>query len=154
MSKDPLVLALKKLSARAYSQKELEEYLVKFDFSPEQIEEVMTKLLSWGYLDDKKLALDWYTYYTTQKPHGYLYIYKKLQEKGIPTQLITSLLDDYDEKKELELARSLAEKIMLNKANQKSSFQLKNRLARHLYRKGFSKANIMIILEEKFPEYL
>jgi regulatory protein len=152
MSKNPLALALKKLSSRAYSQKELERYLAKFDFSQEQTEEVVTKLLSWGYLDDQKLAMDWYTYYTTKKPHGFIYIYKKLQEKGIPEQLITSLLADYDEKKELKLARSLAEKIIVNKTNRKSPRQLKNMLARHLYCKGFSKVNIMIVLEENFPE--
>ena len=154
MSKNPLVLALKKLSSRAYSQKELEKYLARFNFSQEQIEEVMVKLLAWGYLDDKQLAMDLYTYYTSTKPHGSLYIYKKLREKGISEQLITLILEDYDEKKELEIARSLAEKFIANKAKQKSLDKLKGMLARHLYSKGFSKTNIMVIINENFPEYI
>lgn len=149
-NKNPLNLALKKLSARTYTQKEIETYLAKYGFNREQIKNVLDQLLSWGYLDDKKLARDCYTYYTQNKPHGYLYIYKKLQEKGVPEHLITSVLDEYDEKKELELARDLAEKYLKYQAEQKSPELIKNMLARHLYRKGFSKTNIMTILYEKF----
>ncbi|MGI6589025.1 MAG: regulatory protein RecX [Peptococcia bacterium] len=146
-----MVLALKKLSSRAHSQKELEKYLAKYNFSQDEINEVIIKLLSWGYLDDKKLAMDWYMYYTSNKPHGYLYIYKKLQEKGIPKEIITSLLEDYDEEKELARARNLAEKFIANKVNQKSQYKLKSMLARYLYRKGFLEVNIMKILAEFFP---
>lgn len=148
--KNPLSLALKKLTYRAYSQKELALFLSKFDFDQQQIDEVMSQLLSWGYLDDQKLALNYLNYYTEQKPHGCLYISKKLAEKGISKEIISSVLDNYDRNKELELARSLAEKFINNKTRQKSVEQLKSMVARHLYNKGFSKTSIITVLNEKF----
>jgi len=150
MNKKPLTLALKKLSIRAYSQKELESYLLKYDFSREQIKEVIAQLLSWGYLDDQKYAVYLLNHYTNHKQYGYFFIYQKLQEKGIPEQIITALLIDYDEQKELARARNLAEKFIANKGNQKSAEQIKNMLARYLSRKGFSTANIMTIINENF----
>ncbi|HHY06532.1 MAG TPA: regulatory protein RecX [Clostridia bacterium] len=152
MSKSLLAVALKKLSSRAYSQKELEKYLAKRNFSQAEIKEAITKLQSWGYLNDQKLAMDWYMYYTNNKPHGYLYIYKKLQAKGISAEVISSLLEDYDQEKELERARGLAEKFIANKAKQTQQDKLKGMLARHLYRKGFLQVNIMKILVEFFPD--
>ena len=150
MNKNPLTLALKKLSVRAYSQKELESYLVKYDFSREQIKEVLVQLLSWGYLNDQRYAVNLLNYYTNHKQYGYFFIYKKLQEKGLSEQIITAVLIDYDEQEELERVRHLAEKYIANKVNQKSAEQLKNMLARHLSRKGFLTTNIMTILNENF----
>lgn len=150
MKKDALVLALKKLSYRAYSEKELDDYLANAGFNQEQREEVLHKLLSWGYLDDQKLAVYWFEYYTNHKPLGYVCLYKKLQEKGIPQNLILAVLEKYDEKKELELGRSLAEKFISKKTNRESAIQMKNSLARHLQRKGFSRTNIMKILSDNF----
>lgn len=151
MRKDALALALKKLSYRAYSQKQLETYLDTFEFSREQIEAVMIKLQNWGYLDDQKLAYDWYEY-LLNKPYGYSYIYSKFQEKGIPQQIINSVLADYDEKKELELARGLAKKFISGKLGQEPGSKIREKLARHLYRKGFSRANILNIISNIFPE--
>jgi len=150
MNKNPLTLALKRLSVRAYSQKELEGYLDKFDFSREQIKDVLAQLRSWGYLDDQKYAVSLINHYTNYKQYGYFYILNKLQEKGISEEIITSLLNDYDEQEELERACHLAEKYIANKANQKSAEQLKSMLARHLSRKGFLTANIMTIVNGNF----
>jgi regulatory protein len=150
MNKNPLTLALKKLSVRAYSEKELENFLVKYGFSREQIKEVLAQLLSWGYLNDQRYAANLINHYTNYKQYGYFFLYKKLQEKGIPEQIIISVLTDYDQQEELERARRLAEKYLANKVKQKSAEQLKNMLARHLSRKGFLTANIMTIINENF----
>jgi regulatory protein len=152
MKKDALVLALKKLSYRAYSEKELDSYLAKAGFNQEQREEVLQKLLSWGYLNDQKLAVYWFEYYIKHKPLGYTCLYKKLQEKGIPHEYILTVLAEYDEKKELELGRSLAEKFISKKTKREPVIHLKESLARHLQRKGFSGANITKILSDNFPE--
>lgn len=151
MSKDPLTLALKKMSYRAYTQKQLETYLANAGFTQEQIAEAIIKMQGWGYLDDQKLAVYWYES-LLKKPYGYSYIYKKLQEKGIPQHIIISVLEDYDDKKELELARSLTEKLIAGKLSREPLCRLKEKVARHLYRKGFSHTNIINIISDNFPE--
>lgn len=152
MNKDPLVLALKKLSYRAYSQKEMEEYLKKAGYNREQRQAVLNQLIQWGYLDDRKLASSWCEYYLQHKPMGYSLIYNKLQQKGIPHDCIVAALEDYDNIKELELAGRLAEKFLLRRVKNEQNSKTKEALARHLSRKGFSTATIYNVLSDNFPE--
>lgn len=152
MSKNPLPLALKRLSFRAYSQRELENYLVKRNFSERQIKETITQLLEWGYLNDAQLAKDWYRHYTQHKSYGYFYLCHKLRSKGFCETTITSLLANYDREKEYKRVQLLAEKFMANKATKTQPQKLKEKLARHLYRRGFLQENIMKVLTENFSD--
>lgn len=152
MSKDPLVIALKKLSYRAYSQKEMEEYLAKAGYNREQRQEILHQLIQWHYLDDQKLASSLCEYYIQHKPMGYSLIYNKLRQKGIPHDYIVTALADYDKTKELEVAGRLAEKYLLREVECEQTSKVKAALARHLQRKGFSTAIIFEILTDNFPE--
>ncbi len=153
MSKDPLVIALKKLSYRAYSQKEMEEYLAKAGYNRDQRQEVLDQLMEWRYLDDQKLASSLCEYYIRYKPMGYSLIYNKLQQKGIPHDYIVTALADYDKTKELEMADRLAGKFIIRQINKgEQTCKIKEALARHLQRKGFSTAIIFAIVSDNFPE--
>ncbi len=58
MSKKSLSIAMKKLSYRSYSQNKLKEILSKYNFDDNDIYDTIETLISYGYLDDNKLAQD------------------------------------------------------------------------------------------------
>ncbi|HHZ16990.1 MAG TPA: hypothetical protein GX395_05125 [Clostridia bacterium] len=119
MKKNPLSLALKKLAVRTVSKKEMDAYLAKHGFGPEERQQVLRQLTEWRYLDDQKLAQYWYDYYIKHKPMGYALLSRKLQEKGIPQDCLAGVLADYDEATESRLAESLAEKFLRRKSKSK-----------------------------------
>ena len=81
-----------------------------------------------------------------------IYISIKNYKPKVSLRSYQFTLEDYDQEKELERARGLAEKFIANKAKQTQQDKLKGMLARHLYRKGFLQVNIMKILVEFFPD--
>ncbi len=144
MNKQLLNKALKRLSRRAYSEQELKNYLVKFAPTTDELKEVFIKLRSWGYLDDQKLAEEWYEFYLCKEIYGYFYIFKKLQTKGIPLEIIKTTLANYDFELELKRAKVLAEKYW----QKDKSLKGREKVARRLYYRGFSEANIRKIITE------
>ncbi|MDD2401109.1 MAG: regulatory protein RecX [Clostridia bacterium] len=152
MEKNPLSVALKKLSYHSYSKKEMEKRLIILEYSKEEIADVVAKLLDWGYLNDSKLALYFYEYYTNIKPCGYFYIKNKLIEKGIPQEIIDSVLTNYDQDEEYIVAKRVSEKFLNNKEYDMSSVTIKGKLARCLNRKGFSNSTILKVLSDNFNE--
>lgn len=155
--KNPLVLALKRLTYRAASCKEIDDYLTKAGFDSTQRKKVQQQLIEWRYLDDRKLAASLSAEYFQHKHMGYSLIYQKLRQKGISHDDIMAALEHYDETQELAAAEYLAEKylIRVGKAEPPERERLsiiKNALARHLQRKGFSTAIILKIINDKFPD--
>ena len=147
-----MVLALRKLTRRAYSEKELELYLQKQKFSGDEILAVLAKLKKWGYLNDQQLAANLYEYYLRNKSYGYFYIRQKLHIKNIPAEIINSLLENYDLEQEFTRAQTLTEKFIKNKKRQKQPFQLGGMLSRYLSRRGFHQSTIRKIMHEFLPE--
>jgi regulatory protein len=151
--KNPLVLALKKLTYRAASCKEINDYLTKAGFDSAQRKKVLQQLKEWRYLDDRKLAVSLCEEYLQHKHMGYSLIYQKLRQKGIPHDDIMAALEHYDEAQELEAAEYLAEKYLLRaEKNEQPEHicKIKSALARHLQRKGFPRAIILKIINQRF----
>jgi len=155
--KNPLVLALKRLTYRAASCKEIDDYLTKAGFTAAQREIVLQQLKEWRYLDDRKLAISLCAEYQQHKHMGYSLICQKLRQKGIPHDDILAALEHYDEAQELEAAEYLAEKYLLRAEKDEQPeperiCKIKSALARHLQRKGFSRAITLKIINQRFPE--
>lgn len=151
MTKTPMTKALNKLSRRAYSKYELEKSLLSSGFAKEEVEQVITRLCEWGYINDKKMAEDLFSYYLRIKYFGPLMIRKKMLQKGIPESYIAEILLEYDEDKQTEMARELAKKY-LNKKKIADKEALKYSLARYLLRKGFLQNNILKVISQVFTE--
>ena len=134
MPKSALELALKKLAIKAYSREEMEQVLKKAGFSCCETTAASEKLLEMGYLNDRLLAQDLYDFYTGRKPCGRCLIAEKLKRKGIPGDIIDTVLEDLTAEKEITLAHQLAVKYLAVK-NSASSCRA---LAQYLERRGFS----------------
>jgi SOS response regulatory protein OraA/RecX len=59
---------------------------------------------------------------------------------------------DYDEEKELKMVETEAQKYINNNSEKNPPAKLKERLVRHLQRKGFSDTLIIKIINYNFPE--
>ncbi|QNB45686.1 hypothetical protein BR63_04800 [Thermanaerosceptrum fracticalcis] len=146
MMKDPLALALKKLANKVYSFREMQQILTSCGYDQEEITNVLQRLVSWGYLNDEKLAESIYSYHVNYKPCGRSLLLRKMLYKGIPTDIAASVLNHLDEEKELSLAHKLTNKYTANKKGF-TRRQLAVKTAHYLKTKGFSTKTIRRIME-------
>ena len=107
--------ALRLLSRRDYSVKELEQKLRK-KYNEEEIKNTIDKLTERELLNEKLYAERLIKKYAFEKKYGYLKIRYLLIGKGIKSEIFESLLSAiYDEEKERENALSLSIKRPLDK---------------------------------------
>lgn len=151
MATTPMAKALNKLARRSYSRYELETSLLSLGFANEEVKEVIERLNEWGYINDKRMAEELFSYYFRIKYFGPLIIRKKMIEKGIPEEYIAEILLEYDEARQTEKATELARKY-INKKNLENTKALKNSLARYLLRKGFLQNTILKVISQVFAE--
>jgi len=124
--------ALKYLTYRPRSIKEVKDYLKKKKVSPEIIEKVIDYLLTLSYLNDEEFCALWIRNRMQLKPMGKKRLYNELVEKGVEASLIEEVLQKMmPEEVEIRLARQLLikKKLRINEPEKLKSF---------LYRRGFS----------------
>lgn len=122
--------ALKRLSHRPRSEMELKSYLFKKGFSGNEINEVIEKLLSWGYLNDEEL-IESTCRYQQSKMKSPAQIQQKLLQK-FPAELVNEIMDDISDEyieKAVDYQVSLAFRLNPGKDRQK--------IIRSLGQKGF-----------------
>jgi regulatory protein len=115
-----LAKALRYLSYRSRSEKELREYLLgkhkpqKKNFeapSHEIITAVIAKLKEMRFLNDREFAASWVRSRTEYKPKAKTIIKMELRQKGIEDEIIGEVLQEHTEgKDDKTLARELLEK--------------------------------------------
>lgn len=128
-----VAFAVKKLSKRSYSIKEMNNTLIKACYEISETEEAIEKLLLKGYLDDAALARNMYDYYTLRKSCGPFLLMQKLREKGLLDDSVNEVMQEYSTEKELEIIH-----IVANKLVQKNKRENHALLIRQLQRKGFT----------------
>jgi regulatory protein len=139
--------ALGKLSRRFYSRRAMRDMLSESGYGGESVEDALSKLEEWGYLDDLRLAGDRLRRYTARQPKGKLWIRRKLVQEGFEPDAIRQVLETYTDERERELAAEAAERFLQSKARTLSDPEKsKLALARFLTARGFSPALIHQIL--------
>lgn len=127
------VYALKLISSRMYTVKQIEDKLIKRGTSNKAREEIIKKLTSSNLLNDKDY-LETYLTYLNEKLYGELRIKEELKNKGISKEDIAKL--SFDEKKEINKASEL-----LNRLNTKYEkypyLKKKQKVYEALYRYGY-----------------
>lgn len=145
--KDPVTLALNKLSLKWCSKQEIAAFLRDKGFTDDTIREVQEKLLHWGYLDDARLAADMLAHYLTVKPLGRRMIALKMGQRGIPAGVIQETLKSYTEEMEYDTCRRLAQSLAARKGSSGKK-SITAALCRSLERKGFSSRIICRLIQE------
>jgi len=103
-------MALRYLSYRSRSRKQLSDYLIRKGFSNDAIEVAAKKLEEYGLIDDEDFALRYVRDKKLGKPSGRRLIAYELQNKGISPDIVENALSSFSEKEELEQAVRLAER--------------------------------------------
>ncbi len=144
--------ALKYLSFRDLSEKELKNKLRRNYGKSELIEKVCEELKRIAYLDDRRYVHNYIVSKRSRLWWGKNLLFKKLVEKGVCSNIIHEVFDEYiKEEDEYQLAKKVFEKkinsLIGNKANETDQ-KKKHKAARHLENKGFPVALIIRLLEE------
>lgn len=137
--------ALKFLSYRQRSEKEVVDKLKKEGFSQEIIDKTVEFLKGYNLVDDLNFAKNFVMDKSNINKYGPERIKYELYMKGIPESIINKVLKDYDDEYSvaLELARK---KINSYKNDNKSAIYRK--LGGFLQRRGFSYECILKVLRE------
>lgn len=137
--------ALKFLSFRSRSEKEVREYLVKKVVDGEEVEEVekiinliIEKLKEHKFLDDNEFAKQWIESRMRFKPRSKKLLLLELKQKGISEELIESQISNFQFQmpNDLETAQKLVEK-KIAKYKELSRQEIYQKLGGFLARKGF-----------------
>lgn len=128
--------ALKYLSYRSRSKKELLDRLKRKGFSDVQISLAIQSLESAGLINDQKLAEEILQYSKDRKPLGKKGIESLLAKRGIDKELIRTMLSAHSADMEEESARQFVEKKFKWMKNYPEDI-VKRRLFGMLQRRGF-----------------
>lgn len=137
--------ALKLLSFRPRSKKELEDRLKKKGFVGEVIEQTLDRLEELNLIDDQKFASLWVEEKLRYRPTGRRVLERELYLKGIEKDIIQEVLDKvYSGLDEKELALKILEKKKKQYAKLDEDVA-KRRINNLLLRRGFSYQTIASI---------
>lgn len=110
------------------TQKQIRDYLRKKEYSDDTIEFVMSKLVEYNYIDDKKYAQAYVLTYG--KKYGKLKLISQLKAKGVSEEIIECVLED----NKVDSIESVASKYLKNKV---MSYEVSQKLFRFLYSRGY-----------------
>ena len=139
--------ALKFLSYRDRSEKEILTKLKDVGYDESIIEWVIADLKRLKFIDDKRFA---YSFAQTQmitRPMGEFFLKRELKQKGVATELIEQTIEKvYQEKDQLTVAMELGEQRKKRFKNL-DELKVKKRVSDFLLRRGFSWDIVSYILE-------
>ena len=125
------------LAYRSQTSSELRDRLQRRGYTAAIIDEVLRQLVSDGYIDDRKVALDWARYRLQAKALGRRRLAWELQRRGVPSELVEEILREvYRDLDEVTLAERAALKRLGSKELPRSPRE-RQRYARYLFSLGF-----------------
>ncbi|WP_052329743.1 regulatory protein RecX [Thermicanus aegyptius] len=136
--------AISYLSYRPRSTAEVKRYLIGKGYEREAAA-ILKRLEEKGYLDDRTFAAMWVRERLALKPRGSLLLRKELVEKGIREEWIEEALSAVKPEIEEEEALRLGRK-KITALRGKEWDEIKGRLLRYLFQKGYSYSVIESIL--------
>jgi regulatory protein len=139
--------ALRLLSIKGRSERELRERLKKKGYDTDTIETVISHVKKYNYINDRALAEELLSFYLEKKNMGRRGIKALLIKRGIPGDVINSFnLDEIDE---IEGAMRIARK-RLKSYDNLAEERARSRVAGLLRRRGHSSETIKYVLDEIF----
>jgi regulatory protein len=139
-------LAYRLLAYRGQTSSELRDRLQRRGYTSTIIDEVLRQLASDGYIDDRKVALDWARYRLQAKPLGRRRLTWELQRRGVPSEMVEEILREvYREFDEMTLAEQAARKRLASNELPRSPRE-RQRYARYLSSLGFDTETVATAL--------
>lgn len=127
--------ALRYLSLRSRSQKEIEEYLLRKQFSPPAISTAVQKLLELKFLNDEEYGKSVARSRQVYKGRSRFLVSYELRQKGVAEETVSKVLSESQE--DLQTAKEFIERKKRVYSNL-DDFEFKNKMIRLLSSRGFS----------------
>jgi regulatory protein len=153
--KELLDLALGALARRAFSCSEMARRLEKAGGKATAIQKILSRLVSQGYLDDRKYAESFVQNRKERKSWGRARVLRELKAKGVPLPLIEAVMESTfsteDENVLLERALEKKWRSLAPRINKSTGIDAKilSRLYNYLFRQGFPSEKIQKALRQK-----
>ncbi len=128
--------ALRYLSFRPRTQKEVEEYLRRKGFEREAIEKAIEKLKGYGFVDDRAFALSWVSSRLRNSPKGRAAMAWELRQRGVDAEIIDEVVESIPGEQEEAVANRLAQKYY-EKYRGVDERERAHKIAQALARRGF-----------------
>ncbi|MBI3766423.1 MAG: regulatory protein RecX, partial [Ignavibacteriales bacterium] len=146
--------ALRLVSYRRRSQKELRQRLLEKEFRPLVVDRVMAHLQSLGFVNDEEFARALVHDAQIKKASGRKLLHHRLREKGISPSIIRDVLTEtLSEETEQNAALDAAKKLVERYGNSRKKIdqdKQRKRLAQALARRGFAWSIISPVLQTLF----
>ena len=128
-------LALYHLSFKARTEKEVREYLKKYDIEDTIASQVIANLKDENWINDHQYAYSIINANQLSGDKGPYLLSQKLAQKGVPKSTIESVLKDFDF---TEVAQRVAEKLLKKYTGKLPARALQEKIIQNLTNKGFS----------------
>lgn len=146
--------ALRLVSYRLRSKKELRMYLLEKEFDPAVVDNVLLELQTTGIVNDRKFAAAFIHDSLLRKPTGKNMLFHKLRLKGIDRAIIEEILSEtLPAEEEHAMAYTTAMNILKRYQTSRKSIppeQQQQRVAQYLVRRGFNWNTITPVLKKMF----
>ena len=128
-------LALYHLSFKVRTEKEVREYLKKYDIEEKIISQVIANLKEDNWINDRQYAYSIINANQLSGDKGPYVLAQKLSQKGIVKSTIEEVLKDFDFS---EVAKRVAEKLLKKYTRRLPARALQDKIIQSLTNKGFS----------------
>ena len=138
------------LGRKSYFKKELENKLILKEYTEEEVETIIDRIKSYGYLNDERLTVAFVGDKKRFSKKGPRYIKQSLQQKGVDRTIIEETLEEhYSNEEEFEICKGLGEKKLESyKRRESDKYKLKSKLYAYLASKGFSSDIISKVINQ------
>ena len=141
------LMAISYLEKYNVSKKGVKDYLKKKGMEKNAIDIAVQKLESYGYVDDRSFAKNYFE--SLKENKGKRVIERKLKEKGISQEIIDELMENVDDEDEEERADVLARKFAKNR---EKTLKNKQKCLAHLIYKGYSYSVAQKVVNKIYTE--
>ena len=128
-------LALYHLSFKARTEKEVREYLKRYDIEDTIASQVIANLKDENWINDRQYAYSIINANQLSGDKGPYLLSQKLAQKGVPKSTIENVLKDFDF---TEVAQRVAEKLLKKYTGKLPARALQEKIIQNLTNKGFS----------------
>ena len=128
-------LALYHLSFKARTEKEVREYLDKYDIEDTIVSQVIANLKEDNWINDDQYAYSIINANQLSGDKGPYLLTQKLSQKGVAKSTIEGVLKDFDH---TEVAQCVAEKLLKKYTGKLPARALQDKIIQNLTNKGFS----------------
>lgn len=135
--RDALNDAVAMLAGRACSKKEIRDRLIRRKYMEETADLVIRKLEYENLIDDHEFCVQWIQYRMNHH-YGARRIIQELKLKGIPEDIATQILNQYDQDEIFEKALYIVNKELAKSKTETDPRKSRQRIYQLLVRRGFS----------------